>query len=99
EEMIGFGVNYKDASALAQENLDLVQRLWEKSIEDEPITFETSHYKGAVVQRIVPTAFQRPFNRIMPVALRETSMQRAADMGWPAFIPSFTPPVPASAEP
>lgn len=99
EEMIGFGVNYKEASALMQENLDLVLKLWDKQIEDEPISFETSHYKGAVVQRIVPTAYQRPFNRIMPVALRETSMQRAADMGWPAFIPAFTPPVAASAEP
>ncbi|WP_159306911.1 LLM class flavin-dependent oxidoreductase, partial [Klebsiella pneumoniae] len=46
EEMIGFGVNYKDASSLLQENLDLVQRLWEKNIEDDPIIFETGHYKG-----------------------------------------------------
>lgn len=99
EEMIGFGVNYKQASALLQENLDLVQRLWDKEIEDDPITFETAHYKGAVVQRIVPTAYQKKFNRIMPVALRETSMQRAADSGWPAFIPAFTPPVAASADP
>lgn len=99
EEMIGFGVNYKEASALLQENLELVQRLWDKQIDDEPISFETSHYRGAVVQRIVPTAFQKPFNRIMPVALRESSMERAAKQGWPAFIPAFTPPVPASAEP
>ncbi len=35
----------------------------------------------------------------MPVALRETSMQRAADNGWPAFIPAFTPPIPASNDP
>ncbi|WP_323093555.1 LLM class flavin-dependent oxidoreductase [Klebsiella quasipneumoniae] len=99
EEMIGFGVNYKDASSLLQENLDLVQRLWEKNIEDDPIIFETGHYKGAVVQRIVPAPWQKPFNRIMPVALRETSMQRAADNGWPAFIPAFTPPIPASNDP
>jgi alkanesulfonate monooxygenase SsuD/methylene tetrahydromethanopterin reductase-like flavin-dependent oxidoreductase (luciferase family) len=100
EEMIGFGVNYKEASALLQENLDIVTKLWEKKIEDEPISFETSHYKGSVVQRIVPGAYQnKVFNRIMPVALRETSMQRAATNGWPAFIPAFTPPVPATTEP
>lgn len=63
EEMIGFGVNYKDASSLLQENLDLVQRLWEKNIEDDPIIFETGHYKGAVVQRIVPAPWQKPFTR------------------------------------
>ncbi|WP_407084837.1 LLM class flavin-dependent oxidoreductase [Pluralibacter gergoviae] len=57
EEMIGFGVNYKEASNLLQENLDLVLKLWDKKIEDDPIIFETSHYKGAVVQRIVPTAW------------------------------------------
>ncbi|UFH30026.1 LLM class flavin-dependent oxidoreductase [Pseudomonas sp. CIP-10] len=99
EEMIGFGVNYKEASALLQENLDLIQRLWDKKIEDEPVVFTTGHYKGAVVQRIVPTAYEAPFKRIMPVALRETSMQRAADNGWPAFIPAFTPPVAASDDP
>lgn len=99
EEMIGFGVNYKNASALMQENLDLVQRLWGKEIEDDPISFETAHYKGAVVQRIVPAPYEKPFRRIMPVALRESSMQRAADQGWPAFIPAFTPPVPASSDP
>jgi hypothetical protein len=36
--------------------------------EDDPIIFETGHYKGAVVQRIVPAPWQKPFNRIMPVA-------------------------------
>jgi len=99
EEMIGFGVQYKDASALAQENMDLVLKLWGKKMDDAPLVFENHHYKGALVQRIVPGAYEWPFPRIMPVALRETSMQRAADMGWPVFVPAFTPPIPASDAP
>ena len=100
EEMIGFGVNYKDASSMLGENLDIVTRLWAKNIEDAPLVFDTAHYKGALVQRIVPGAFEnKPFDRIMPVAMRESSMQRAAQNGWPAFIPAFAPPVPASTEP
>lgn len=77
EEMIGFGVNYKDASSLLQENLDLVQRLWEKNIEDDPIIFETGHYKGAVVQRIVPAPWQ---NRL------------TASCRWPCVKPACSAP-------
>lgn len=35
----------------------------------------------------------------MSVAMRPTSTERAAKYGWPAFIPAFVPPIPASGEP
>ena len=34
EEMIGFAVNYKDASALAEKNLAIAEELWAKRMDD-----------------------------------------------------------------
>lgn len=99
EESIGFGVNFKDTSRVSQENIDLVLRLWGKQMDDELIQFDTGTYKGALVQRIVPAPFTKPFPKIMPVAFRDTSIALAAKHGWPAFIHAFTPPIPAGTEP
>lgn len=35
----------------------------------------------------------------MPVAMKEASIRRAAENGWPAFIPAFTPPQIGGTEP
>src|SRR5579875_442335 len=41
EEMIGFGVNYKETSRVAEENLAIAERLWAKGLEDAPVQFDT----------------------------------------------------------
>ncbi|MFV3127155.1 LLM class flavin-dependent oxidoreductase [Niveispirillum sp. KHB5.9] len=99
EEMIGFGVNYKDATRIADENLAIAEQLWAKQAHDEPVVFETGHYKGEVVQRIAPIAYTPGHAKLMPVAMKETSARRAAENGWPAFIPAFTPPKIGGTEP
>ena len=99
EESIGFGVNFKDTSRVAQENIDLVLRLWGKRIEDALIEFDTGTYKGALVQRIAPAPYTRPHPRIMPVAARDSSIALAARHAWPAFIHAFVPPNIANTEP
>lgn len=99
EEMIGFGVNFKDAGRIAEENLAIAEQLWAKTIEDEPILFDTGHYKGAVVQRIVPAPYGEKHAPLMSVALRPNSAERAATAGFPAFIPAFTPPKIGGTEP
>ncbi|GHF45294.1 alkanesulfonate monooxygenase SsuD/methylene tetrahydromethanopterin reductase-like flavin-dependent oxidoreductase (luciferase family) [Deinococcus metalli] len=99
EEMIGFGVNYKETGRIAQENLDIAEQLWQKAIGDDPITFDTGHYKGALVQRIVPRPYRERHAPLMSVALRESSALRAAQSGYPAFIPAFTPPKIGGTEP
>jgi alkanesulfonate monooxygenase SsuD/methylene tetrahydromethanopterin reductase-like flavin-dependent oxidoreductase (luciferase family) len=98
EETIGFGVNFQDSKDLMEAQVELVQRLWAKKIDDEPIVFEHGPYKGAVVQRIAPAPYSER-HRLMSVAMRESSTARAAKYGWPAFIPAFVPPIPASGEP
>ena len=92
EEMIGFGVNYKDAGAIADKNLALAEELWAKHMDDPAVEIDNGPHQGRVLQRITPTPYGREHARLMPVALKETSAQRAAKHGWPAFIPAFTPP-------
>jgi alkanesulfonate monooxygenase SsuD/methylene tetrahydromethanopterin reductase-like flavin-dependent oxidoreductase (luciferase family) len=99
EETIGFGVKFQDSRPVLDENLDIAMRLWSKDVEDEPVQFDTGHYRGAVVQRVVPRSFRRPYPLMMGVALREASIQRAVRYGWSAFIPDFVPPFPGDNSP
>ena len=99
EEMIGFGVNYKEASKVAEENLAIADQLWAKTMTSGPAKFDTGHYKGEVLQRIAPAPFTPGHARLMPVAMKEASARRAAENGWPAFIPAFTPPQIGGLEP
>ena len=61
-------------------------------MEADSVKFDTGHYRGEVLQRIAPAPFTRGHARLMPVAMKEASARRAAENGWPAFIPAFTPP-------
>ncbi|MEO7656653.1 MAG: LLM class flavin-dependent oxidoreductase [Sphingomicrobium sp.] len=92
EEMIGFGVNYKEASAIAERNLQIAEQLWAKRMDDPAVIIDNGPHQGRVLQRITPAPYTDGHARLMPVALKETSTRRAAVNGWPAFIPAFTPP-------
>jgi len=99
EEMIGFGVNYKEASAVAEANLALAEQLWAKRMEDPAIAIDNGPHQGRVLQRIAPAPYTPGHARLMPVAMKEASARRAAENGWPAFIPAFTPPNIGGTEP
>ena len=99
EEMIGFGVNYKDAGAVAERNLALAEQLWAKTMDDPAIDIDNGPHQGRVLQRVAPAAYTPGHARLMPVAMKEASARRAAEHGWPAFIPAFTPPNIGGTEP
>lgn len=99
EEMIGFAVDYRDAGAVAETNLALAERLWAKRMDDPAVEIDNGPYKGRVLQRITPAPYSPGHARLMPVALKESSSRRAAEHGWPAFIPAFTPPHIGGTEP
>lgn len=99
EEMIGFGVNKDESSAIAEGNLEIAEQLWAKEMEDPEIKFSNGPYNGRVLQRIAPAAFTPGHARLMPVAFKDSSVRRAAEHGWPAFIPAFTPPSLGGREP
>ena len=76
EETIGFGVKFQDSRQVLDENLDIAMRLWAKDMADDPVEFDTGHYRGAVVQRIVPRSFRQPYPLMMGVAQRAASKRR-----------------------
>lgn len=92
EEMNGFNVDYRDASPLAERNLAIAEQLWAKRMDDPAVTIDNGPYQGRVIQRITPSPHGAKHARLMPVAMKESSARRAAENGWPAFIPAFTPP-------
>ena len=99
EEMIGFGVNYKEAGAISEANLAIAEQLWAKQMEDPAVEIDNGPHKGRVLQRIAPAQYSSGHARLMPVAMKETSARRAAENAWPAFIPAFTPPQIGGTEP
>ncbi|GFE74600.1 hypothetical protein NTCA1_22490 [Novosphingobium sp. TCA1] len=99
EEMIGFAVDYRDAGAISENNLAIAEQLWAKKMEDPAVTIANGPYNGRVLQRITPAAYTPGHARLMPVAMKEASSRRAAENGWPAFIPAFTPPKIGGTEP
>jgi alkanesulfonate monooxygenase SsuD/methylene tetrahydromethanopterin reductase-like flavin-dependent oxidoreductase (luciferase family) len=99
EEMVGFGVNYAEARAISERNLELAEALWAKAVDDPPIEIDNGPHKGRVLQRIAPAAFTPGHARLMPVAMKAASARRAAANGWPVFVPAFTPPKIGGTEP
>lgn len=99
EEMIGFGVTYAEAGAVSDRNLALAEQLWAKRMDDPAVEIDNGPYKGRVLQRIAPAPHTPGHARLMPVAMKEASARRAAEAGWPAFIPAFTPPNIGGTEP
>lgn len=99
EEMIGFSVDYRDAGRISDNNLQIIEQLWAKQMEDPAVVIDNGPYKGRVLQRITPAPYSAGHARLMPVAMKEASSRRAAENGWPAFIPAFTPPKIGGTEP
>lgn len=92
EESIGFGVDFRETAKVGNENLAIIERLWAKQPGDEPIEFDTGHYRGAVVSRISPAPYGDPMRQIMSVAARPASVERAVKHGQSAFVHNFAPP-------
>ncbi|AXB80493.1 LLM class flavin-dependent oxidoreductase [Novosphingobium sp. P6W] len=99
EEMIGFAVDYKDAGRISENNLAIAEQLWAKGMDDPAVEIANGPYNGRVLQRITPAPYTPGHARLMPVAMKEASSRRAAENGWPAFIPAFTPPKIGGTEP
>lgn len=99
EEMIGFAVDYRDAGSISENNLAIAEQLWAKGMDDPAVEIANGPYNGRVLQRITPAPYTPGHARLMPVAMKEASSRRAAENGWPAFIPAFTPPKIGGTEP
>ncbi|MFT3863226.1 MAG: LLM class flavin-dependent oxidoreductase [Solirubrobacterales bacterium] len=88
EAMLGFGIGFEDnmKSGFA-EFTEVADRLWDKRLEDPPVEIDMKYHKGTIMERIVPRQYSEPRPRLAGVAVREQSIVRAAERGWPVFCP------------
>ena len=83
----GFGLDYDyQIKSMTTENLEIAEKLWAHTLEDEPYHFETPNYSGWLFERIVPSPYRKKRPNIMGVASRDSSITRAARNGWPVFV-------------
>ncbi len=88
-ESAGLGVSVMNQSAQTDANLEIVERLWAKSPDDEPIEFKTDYYHGRLVQRVMPAPYA-PAPRVLKLAaLSPKRIEQAASRAWPAFLIPF----------
>jgi alkanesulfonate monooxygenase SsuD/methylene tetrahydromethanopterin reductase-like flavin-dependent oxidoreductase (luciferase family) len=86
-ELVGLGLHpQENLGEISEQHLELAERLWAKEADDPTISFATEHYRGSLVQRIVPAPFTKPRPKLMGVGLREASIVRSATAGWPVFF-------------
>lgn len=89
QEAVGLGIDPRDAlEGMTEEHLEIAFSLWAKQPDDPPVSFKTKYYEGTVVERVVPSSYTKPHPKLMAVAQREASIQRAARRGWPVMLTS-----------
>ena len=71
---------------LAEETLDVMERLWGFKYGDPEYSFSVGSNSGRIKRRIMPAPYSRPYPTIIRVATREAGMVRAAQKGWPVFV-------------
>lgn len=87
QEGLSLGIDVVEATGgMFEENWAIASQLWAKGIDDDPVSFATNHYRGAVVERITPSPYTTPHPKIMGVAMREASIARSAENGWPVVV-------------
>jgi alkanesulfonate monooxygenase SsuD/methylene tetrahydromethanopterin reductase-like flavin-dependent oxidoreductase (luciferase family) len=71
---------------LAEETLDVMERLWSFKNGDPEYSFSVGSNSGRIKRRIMPAPYSRPYPTIIRVATRDAALVRAAQKGWPVFV-------------
>jgi alkanesulfonate monooxygenase SsuD/methylene tetrahydromethanopterin reductase-like flavin-dependent oxidoreductase (luciferase family) len=88
EAMVGYGVKQEEISTHGLDDfLEIAYRLWAKGSDDPPVSFETTYHRGTILDRVVPRPYSPRHPRFVGAGVREHSIARSAQMGWPVFIP------------
>lgn len=84
----GLGVDPESHASgrLAEETLDVMERLWGFKYGDPEYSFSVGSHSGRIKRRIMPAPYSRPYPTIIRVATREAGIVRAAQKGWPVFV-------------
>ncbi len=84
-ESLGFGLEAEEMGPQFDKNFEVVEQLWAKEFDDEPVTFDVGHYRGTLHQRIMPTSYRRPHPIVKLATFHEDRLLRAAAKGWAVF--------------
>jgi alkanesulfonate monooxygenase SsuD/methylene tetrahydromethanopterin reductase-like flavin-dependent oxidoreductase (luciferase family) len=71
---------------LAEETLDVMERLWSFKYGDPEYSFSVGANSGRIKRRVTPAPYSKPHPTIIRVATREAGIVRAAQKGWPVFV-------------
>lgn len=87
-EPAGLGIDPElhASGRLAEETLDVMERLWGFQNGDPEYRFSVGANAGQIKRRVMPAPYSRPYPTIIRVASREAALIRAAQKGWPAFL-------------
>jgi alkanesulfonate monooxygenase SsuD/methylene tetrahydromethanopterin reductase-like flavin-dependent oxidoreductase (luciferase family) len=87
-EPAGLGVDPElhASGRLAEETLDVMERLWSFKYGDPEYNFSVGSNSGRIKRRVMPSPYSKPHPTIIRVATREASIIRAAQKGWPVFV-------------
>jgi alkanesulfonate monooxygenase SsuD/methylene tetrahydromethanopterin reductase-like flavin-dependent oxidoreductase (luciferase family) len=85
-EFAGFGVDITKSHLIFREQLDIVRRCWTEA----RVGYEGSFYRFAPVE-VLPKPVQRPHPPIWIAAISPSTLEWAADAGYPVLADQFSP--------
>jgi alkanesulfonate monooxygenase SsuD/methylene tetrahydromethanopterin reductase-like flavin-dependent oxidoreductase (luciferase family) len=83
---LGVGAEAHASGRLAEETLDVMERLQSFKYGDPEYSFSVGGNSGRIKRRVTPGPYSRPHPTLIRVATREAGIVRAAQKGWPVFV-------------
>ena len=88
-DAMGIAADYHANSRAADENLEIVEKLWDFKTGDPALEFRTPLHSGTIRRRVTPSPYRRHHPTVIRTAGRDASVVKAAQKGWPAFLGTF----------
>ena len=87
-EPTGLGIDPElhASGRLAEDQLDVMERLWGFKNGDPEYSFAVGSNTGLIKRRVMPAPYSKPYPTIIRVATREAGLVKAAQKGWPVFV-------------
>ena len=83
---LGIDAEAHASGRLAEETLDVMERLWSFKYGDPEYSFSVGNFSGRIKRRVTPAPYSKPYPTLIRVATREAGIVRAAQKGWPVFV-------------
>src|SRR5579871_2110339 len=85
-EFLAFGRDPATRSALFEETLEVLLRIWEFQEGDEPYAFSTSAEHGVISVPVTPAPFRAGHPLLAHATATPAKLIRAAERGWPVLF-------------